>query len=430
MTKARHAQFLRADALIVADSPSSNWTRADIPHVILSDQGTGADVSIPTFLVTNTDGELLIDAALKARSHAKQRVYGELQWSMPRRGVVDVDFWMDLGRGEPGRKFLRDFIQLGEAFSSHLRISIHFFIFQLPSSGETTSCLDRSNLYCADPPPPTAVLLPPNEVSATPQTTTTTTGRDVVKTCLRLLCLLHTTSKPDATLPGSLHSPTFWTFLKQWIDGCKPFDKACSDKILRQLSNTEVQIKVRKCEQGQVGLKLLDDEKKNRAWSTLALRINDVRFSGRLEVAGVTSAICAGFADPIPNACHSLAAKFEKEKLAKLTKEILEGGELTSPSPEISSSPSTSKVTSSASEAPSPFTSSIAVLLFFALVIASLCMYIYQNVLRTSVRNEVRADVMREIQSQLQDYQAIPDQGGGREDGEMRRYKQIRPLIY
>eukprot|EP00922_Rhytidocystis_sp_ex-Travisia-forbesii_P028170 GHVS01041344.1.p1 GENE.GHVS01041344.1~~GHVS01041344.1.p1 ORF type:complete len:713 (-),score=151.43 GHVS01041344.1:392-2530(-) len=424
VTKARHAQTLKADAVVIVDDIYSSWKRTDIRHVVMADNGKGFDIEIPSMLITNADGEAIISAIQNAQVGGN--VYAELEWSVPRSGVVDVDFWTDNTREDQGRRFLREFAGTAKALGPHLHFAIHFYLFQMPREIAGDFCLDPEGTLCAET--PASSLETTSSASTDNHVVAPITGRDVVEEDMRQLCLFNTTLLDSPNIPGSNWSPSFWDYIVRWDDTCKFYSKKaetrygtiCSETVMRELGLDAVG-NVKECMEGGNGLKLLQDERENKSWTVLTLRVNDIRFSGRLEASTVTKAICAGFETP-PAVCESLLSDIEKKKIKALADEIMNNNNNNNNDSSSLSSPSS---LSSVSH------SSFWVMFFFIFVIVGISFYLYHKFLNESVRDSMRQEVMMEVRTQIQEYQQLPENDAGAElSSSALGYKQTRPLIF
>ena len=68
----------------------------DIEGVLMSDDGTGAGIRIPSMLIGSIDGEKLIKWYVNATEEEKQQlvIMCEFEMRYNSRNVVDYDFWM------------------------------------------------------------------------------------------------------------------------------------------------------------------------------------------------------------------------------------------------------------------------------------------------------------------------------------------------
>lgn len=95
-TKIRIAEKCGADAAVVVDRGVSDWPRSYIRfNVIMSDDGTGQDIRIPSVLIAKEDGQLILDTILAGGK--TEPVLLEMEWSIPNQWPVVIDFWSDPG---------------------------------------------------------------------------------------------------------------------------------------------------------------------------------------------------------------------------------------------------------------------------------------------------------------------------------------------
>ncbi|PHJ21527.1 vacuolar sorting receptor, partial [Cystoisospora suis] len=95
-TKIRLAEKCGADAAVVVDRGVSDWPRSYIRfNVIMSDDGTGHDIHIPSVLIAKDDGEAIVTTILEGGE--KEPVLLEMEWRIPNQWPVVIDFWNDPG---------------------------------------------------------------------------------------------------------------------------------------------------------------------------------------------------------------------------------------------------------------------------------------------------------------------------------------------
>ncbi|CEM08060.1 unnamed protein product [Vitrella brassicaformis CCMP3155] len=384
VTKVEVAEDKGADAVIVVDSKNSTLTREDIKHIIMADDSWGKHIKIPSILLTHADGQRLIDAVVRAEEAGgdkyDQAVFAELTWSILQKDVVAVDFWTDAAN-EQGTRFLADYSKDAETLKGHLRFSPHYHIFSRPIDFYDL-CKDKETAkFCADDPDG------PGDI----------TGHDVVLEDLRQLCLFSVTAEENVDgIKDSRYSKAFWEYIDRFAKECPIVDKAaarppkgvspdeyrfgekCSLRILRGLIPKKMH-EFETCVDGPDGLKLLEEEKENMAWSVLAIRINGWRFSGMLERNLVTKAVCSSFIEP-PAPCKTLLKEMEG---------------------------SLSKVTNNKGVGAGPVTLILLVtlVLLMLVVIVAIAVYFYQSYLRKSVRTALREEVMLEEQEKREQLQ-------------------------
>lgn len=269
--KAMVAQLLGANAIIAVDNPESTWDRETVASVIIADDGKGGDVSIPTVLVAKEDGKILMDAV----TNFAKDVVVQMQWSLPRKSVVTLQFWTESG-STIGQRFLSDFAYHANMLRGHLLFSPHYYVYGLKSGIEPSVvqslqlCLDGDPGLCSNPPDVSMSLA---------------SGKDVLHEDVRQLCLWNVTAKPVDGIAESKYSLEWWEYIRKYSDSCPVvslssprFGTDCSYQVMAAIPGIDVE-KVKKCAETEAK-NLLTLEKDNRAWGTFALRINGARWGG------------------------------------------------------------------------------------------------------------------------------------------------------
>jgi len=352
-----------AHAVIVVDTEGSKRTPIDIRDIIVSDDGYGGNITIPSILISDKQGQLLINAAKTAQ------VIVELAWDMPLNHVVVMDLWMSSASHESMR-FLSEFAPNRKALNEGVKFVPHYYVFSGAQEEHSTLC-DESGRFCAeDPDGPGPV-----------------TGRMVLDENLRQLCIHELTkvkrTDPDAVgdtgnVEGTVeYAAKFWDYVEQMMRECpvegkngQGFGRACSEALMRKVDiNMD---EVNQCMQTNREAKL-KQEMANKAWSTRALRINGWKYGDILDADLVMRAICAAFKKQ-PPACASL--------------------------------PEPGKIKLAESRGISTF-NFIAALLVVAGVLVGI-MFFYKRSLTRSIHSALREEVMLEVQSQMDTYRQMP----------------------
>jgi len=364
VTKVSVAAKKGAHAVIVIDQEGSTKTPQEIQNEVVSDDGYGDTVKIPSVLISSAEGEQLLD------SMKHDPVIVELAWDIPHAAVVLADFWMSSGSSE-STEFLTRFKESAEILKFHLQFVPHYHVFSLPpSSGYGRLCTDETAKYCApDPDGPGPI-----------------TGADVVEEDLRQLCIWRVTAQADAGMPeGAKYSQVFWEYIFSFYRSCtmsstKPistFGKACSEKLMTDLKMPTA--KITKC-LTQNRTRYLDEQVKNVAWSPQALRLNGWRYSGPLDQEIVLKAICSGYSRPLKE-CESLLSGFWVNLANKMKNQV--ENNLT--------------------------TSTFVWMLVMLALLTVANGYLYRRYLKKVLRRLLREEVMMEVQSQMQDYAKLED---------------------
>eukprot|EP00745_Piridium_sociabile_P041189 TRINITY_DN80_c0_g1_i1.p1 TRINITY_DN80_c0_g1~~TRINITY_DN80_c0_g1_i1.p1 ORF type:complete len:478 (+),score=35.46 TRINITY_DN80_c0_g1_i1:164-1597(+) len=290
VTKTRIAEkFKNASALIVVDTAGSTVSSLEIQRVIMADDGWGTDVKIPSILVSDADGSKIVEELQKKNSY----VIAELAWDIPQDKTVSMDFWMTPA-DQKSSTFLREYANHAMTLRHHLDFRPHYWIYSLPKDYKDL-CLDEKAVYCA----------------FDPDIEGNVTGRDVVEESVRQLCLWESTTLVDHSneVTGD-YSEIWWKYAEQRPIVCtvdamtdhSRFGQECSFNLMKTLG-ADVN-KITECVKHDKE-RLLEQERSNHAWSPLAMRINDWRYSGPLDADIVTRAVCTGFKQR-PEECERL----------------------------------------------------------------------------------------------------------------------------
>lgn len=373
VTKVRVAKAKGAHAVIVVDKEDSHLTSRDIRRIIVSDDGYGSSIEIPSLLISRQEGQLLIDAAKK-----KEQVIIELAWDVPTNHVVIMDLWMSSASQESLR-FLKAFAPKRRELNEKVKFVPHYQVFSMQPEDFNELCTDVSASYCAEDPDGSGPI----------------TGKMVLDENIRQLCIHELTKVKHTDLdaasdPGNPtgiveYASKYWDYVEQMLTQCPldskdpahrfahRFGQVCSEGLMRMVG-IDVD-KVNRC-MNLTGETKLKEERDNKAWSTRALRINGWKYSGTLDADLVTRAICAAFTKQ-PPACVSLVEPVNPFK----ARQPEQGG--------------------------------ISLSIFFG---ALLCvavvtigaLLLYKSSLTRHIHSALREEVMLEVQAQLDTYRHMP----------------------
>jgi len=390
--KVQVAQEQGADAVVIVDEDLSGRMSADIQNTIMTDDGLGENISIPSMMISRSEGEKLIGAAKSGK------VVVELDWDIPRGEVVRADFWMSAGSGE-NTGFLERFKDCAAALRFHLQFVPHYHIFQMwhtdgaetPSShyghlcaqriDDCSDCIVEPGMYCApDPDGPGPI-----------------TGGDVVNEDLRQLCLWNTTVETRKFAPAASivtvqaydlgsYSKQFWDYVVQFREDCplggdgedQRFGYKCSLQAMRKVG-VDAEL-VHHCVRSSYR-QFLEDQIHHTAWSSQALRLNGWRYSGPLDPETVLKAICSGYTKPVPVECEQLLSGYRAVAWSGF-------GHLGF--------------------------GSLVFLSFGMVLVFTLLFKLYRRHVAICVRKTIREEVMLEVQSQMADYVPFEDSSCGR----------------
>ncbi|OEH73579.1 vacuolar sorting receptor [Cyclospora cayetanensis] len=305
--KVEVAQGCGADAVVIVDHGTQEWTRETIRHnIIMSDDGKVRNIRIPSILVSKQDGEAFKEEIVSG----EEPVLVELEWRMPSQWPVAVNFWADSGDVK-ATAFLQAMAPYMLRLGADVRFQIIYNVFSLEGGSEEL-CLSEGlyskypRLYCSFEPNAQVLGL---------------TGSEVVQEALLESCLYWTTKTAPPGLKDAEFSREWWLYQQRLgdpRDGCS-FDgegknawgPTCSRRVLSEVLSGGQLRAVELCMADENGRRLLEFSKNNRGWTVVAVTINGARYSGQLTPESVLRAICSATAHPLTNkyrseACNSI----------------------------------------------------------------------------------------------------------------------------
>lgn len=306
VTKVRNAQSAGAAGVLIADHTclcsdldckSATGISDSCEHAepIMADDGSGADISIPSFLMFKHDAD-----PVKKELMANRPVQVEMAWSLPNPDDrVEYDLWTT-----PTDILSKDFYKqwkiLAVALGSHAYFTPHTYIHNgvrmgcQSSSGENfcyTLCTNNGR-YCATD--------PDNDLD------NGVSGADVVRESLRRLCIWKLYGKMAGKSEGI--GPQFWDYVAQFNERCRDKgyfnEKNCISDAMK-LAKIDAK-RVNECmddsggTEGKEPNKLLAAEieaQESRGVVVIpSAFVNTAVLRGALTPSNVFSAVCAGFA--------------------------------------------------------------------------------------------------------------------------------------
>jgi len=277
----------RAFAVIVVDS-DPGATEDGLRHAMLTDDGSGAHVRIPSVLVTHSAGQRILGALRR-----NQTVFVKMAWDAPVVDSVCMDMWITPSIPK-SLHFVSEFSRYAQALKHRLDFEPRYWIFSF-AKGSPDMCLDDEGTYCA----------------LTPRHAPSITGRDVVHESLRQLCLWDVT-KTRLANGDSAYSEVWWKYAQDQPRRCKPrgdfnadpsttFGQECSYRLMASVGAPVGD--VRQCVERDAA-DLLEKQRTSLAWFPMAIRISEMRYFGPLDTEQITRVICAHFQDPKPQECN------------------------------------------------------------------------------------------------------------------------------
>ncbi|KAJ1451971.1 hypothetical protein M885DRAFT_528392 [Pelagophyceae sp. CCMP2097] len=355
VTKARNAQRLGASGLVVADSQCRCGDSAcvsDLPcettEPIMSDDGSGADISIPAILLEKVAsdavkrflkcGRVTAPGAQCADAFAAKSnnaiVQAKLEWSVPAPDDrVEWELWTT-AIDESGNFFLQDFKPTVLALGRHQEFTPHFYTFNGTDYGcdygPQNNCgnlCTNGGRYCA-----------PDPDGAKDRGLS---GADVVAENLRRSCVWQLYGGSGVKTSDAQHGvgEAWWDYVGNFSKLCdtqEEFrDPSCVDRAMKAAKVDRK--RVLNCMEDAGGVEadvpnfMLEREVAELArkaiYAVPEVIVNGAIVWGRLDAATVLSAICHGFSrGDAPGACDCVDAAPGSSAYAKCVEDAAGGG--------------------------------------------------------------------------------------------------------
>jgi len=298
--KVRNAQRAGAAGVIIADD-TCLCTAGDLctpdpgeecesNEPIMADDGSGADITIPSFLMFKEDAD-----PVKAELKANHNVRIEMAWALPNPDArVEYELWT-IPTDKISEPFQKEFKEAAIALGKHAQFTPHMYIYDGIKSGcqsddgenECYNLCTNSGRYCATD--------PDNDLDHG------ISGADVVKESLRRICIWKIHGDADGI------GVEWWDYINEFMFRCdneKFFANEDCAKDAMQHASVDYN-KVQMCMKDSGGLEgdvkntVLEEQLSAKETSGVvilpATYVNNTPLRGELEFATVFKAICAGF---------------------------------------------------------------------------------------------------------------------------------------
>jgi len=307
--KVRNAQRTGAAGVVIADNTclcadaecmeASENPTCETSEPIMADDGSGSDISIPSFLMFKHDAD-----KVKEQLMEDQPVQLEMAWSLPNPDDrVEYDLW-STPSDAAASSFLNSFKPVSKALGDKAYFTPHQYIYD----GVKTHCTgnDGENFcynlctnngrYCATD--------PDNDLDQG------ISGADVVKESLRRICIWKKYGEKDGV------GLVWWEYIRQFNDRCSSPDFFMNDDCVNDCyKHAKVDAKaIAECMKESGGLK--KDDKNALLEAEIAAQtergvvvlptafVNTAAMRGQLNANTVFHAICAGYAEgTTPSIC-------------------------------------------------------------------------------------------------------------------------------
>lgn len=322
--KARNAQHAGAAGLIIADNQclchdfacaaadkkNNNGVVHDCQtnEPIMADDGSGGDITIPTFLMFKMNATSIIEEVKDNDSP----VQIEMSWSLPHPdSKVSYELWT-----VPSESVSKDFQKQWKDVAVKMGHKLYFTPRQFIYDGVKSRCQqsDGSNIcfnlctnngrYCSTD--------PDNDLDHG------VTGAEVVKEALRRICIWkHYGEDGDQGGIGS----TYWDYIYEFLNRCDSDDFFANEDCVKDaFKHSKIDYKrINQCMDDSGGLEgntkntLLEREIEaaERAGVVVlpTMFVNSAPLRGAMTINNVFTAVCAGFSDgKQPDICHKCSS--------------------------------------------------------------------------------------------------------------------------
>jgi len=311
--KVRNAQRAGAAGVVIADNTclcvagdsckSEGDELCETREPVMADDGSGSDISIPSFLMFKQDSDPVIEA-LKGNKTVRM----EMAWALPTPNtVVEYDLFTT-PTDTVSRSIQESFKIAAEALGQQAKFSPHMYIYDGVKAGcvsedgqnECYNLCTNNGRYCATD--------PDDDLDSG------ISGADVVKESLRRVCIWNLYGKDGVGSP-------WWDYSVEFMHRCTEPAYFISDDCIKDAMGHVDQIefgRVQACMDNAGGLE--GDKTNSLLESTLAEKeasgviivpsfyVNNAAIRGALSFSTVFRAICAGFAQGSePEVCQTCA---------------------------------------------------------------------------------------------------------------------------
>ena len=311
--KVRNAQRSGAAGVIIADNTclckdsdcvsANGEDTCQTAEPIMADDGSGADISIPSFLMFKKDAD-----SVKAEVKANNMVQIEMAWALPNPDDrVEYDLWTTPS-DIVSRDFQSEFRDVAMSLGERAYFTPHMYVYDGVKShcqgadGENMcfNLCTNNGRYCATD--------PDNDLDHG------ISGADVVKESLRRICIWKHYGEADGV------GKEWWDYVNEFVKRCGNEDYFANEDCVKDVyKHSKIDgDRIGRCMKDSGGLEsdvsnaFLDNElsaQKRRGVVVLPTAfVNTVALRGALTSSMVFSAICAGYMDGTePKICKQCA---------------------------------------------------------------------------------------------------------------------------
>jgi len=180
-----------AVAIIIDNRPEM------IDEILMSDDGTGGGIRIPSMLIGTNDGDKLVEWYKNASEEEREQMIIMCEFVMPEHDIVDLDFWFT-SSSDRAIDFLEDFTKIEKHLGALLNFKPRYVFWECTNCDAAyleKDCLGGGR-YCA-----------------VESSNANIKGRDIVLEDVRQLCLWEDLSAKNDTI-------SWWKYMKRVHSTC------------------------------------------------------------------------------------------------------------------------------------------------------------------------------------------------------------------
>ena len=153
VTKVRNAQIAKAKMVFIINNEPGN-----INHLVMGDDGTGIDITIPSVLITQEVGEILIEYYLKKKK--KEKIIVDISFDGISSDKVVVELFFS-SYEKRAYTFIENMRKYFDEFENNVIFVPQYVIFKSPfyrsdKPSKTENCVSKG-LYCSLPKPSSVI---------------------------------------------------------------------------------------------------------------------------------------------------------------------------------------------------------------------------------------------------------------------------------
>ena len=321
--KVRHAQKMGAAAVILADNTclcsagdscvSDGDTFCETKEPVMADDGSGADVTIPSYLMFKQDADPIKEMLMEDKI-----VRMKMEWSLPSADAqVKYQIWTT-PKESISRPIQREFRHVAKALGDRASFTPHMFLYDgmyagcqsLDGENQCYSLCTNSGRYCSTD--------PDDDLDKG------ISGADVVKESLRRICIWKEYGQDGVGMP-------WWDYVNEFLYRCDSEEffsnencvKDCMEKSGVSYSKIKICMDDAGGLEGDVENTILTEElaeqQKNGVVILPSIYVNNAPLRGAPTTNEVFEAICAGYrVGSEPDICNKCSKCKDVEKCVKI----------------------------------------------------------------------------------------------------------------